>query len=162
MEWRPMRRKNQQVTEEECAKVLKEVRRGVLAMNGVSEDNGYPYAVPINFFFDETGKKIYFHCAKVGKKMDLINADSRVAFVVYNQGFQKEGDWVYNPTSVMVFGKLKKVKDSAEVEDICRRLGNKYYPHPEDVEMEIHKAVKRVQIFELTPEYMTGKLVNES
>ena len=30
-------------------------RRGILAMNG---DNGYPYAIPINYFYDNETQKI--------------------------------------------------------------------------------------------------------
>ena len=37
--------------------LLQSNRRGVLAMNG---DNGYPYAIPINYFYDCDKKKIYF------------------------------------------------------------------------------------------------------
>ena len=42
-------------------------RRGVLAVNG---DDGYPYAVPVNYFYDSDAGKIYFHGARVGHKVD--------------------------------------------------------------------------------------------
>ena len=43
--FRGMRRFKQQVSEEECIRVLKEQPRGVLSMIG---DNGYPYGIPMD------------------------------------------------------------------------------------------------------------------
>ena len=49
MEFREMRRFKQQLSKEECFEILKSAPRGVIAMNG---ENGYPYAVTINQYFD--------------------------------------------------------------------------------------------------------------
>ena len=52
--FRPMRRFRQQVSTEECIRVLTEEKRGVLSMLG---DNGYPYGIPMNHWYDpEEGK----------------------------------------------------------------------------------------------------------
>jgi nitroimidazol reductase NimA-like FMN-containing flavoprotein (pyridoxamine 5'-phosphate oxidase superfamily) len=67
-----MRRFRQEVPREECIKLLTEEKRAVLAVNG---DNGYPYAVPVNFYYDSETDKIYFHCAKAGHKLDAMLAD---------------------------------------------------------------------------------------
>ena len=56
-----MRRFKQQLSEEECLEILKTAKRGVLAVLG---DEGYPYAVPLDFVYEDG--KIYFHCAKQG------------------------------------------------------------------------------------------------
>ena len=44
--FREMRRYKQAVTEETCAEILKTEKRGVLSVIG---DEGYPYAVPLDF-----------------------------------------------------------------------------------------------------------------
>ena len=67
--FREMRRFKQHVSEDECKKILKEENRGVFSVMG---DNGYPYTIPINFYYDETDHKIYFHGAKEGHKVDAI------------------------------------------------------------------------------------------
>ncbi len=36
----------------------------------VNGDDGYPYAIPVNYFFDPEHDKIYFHGAKAGHKVD--------------------------------------------------------------------------------------------
>ena len=58
--FREMRRKKQEITKEECNNVLVKEKRGALAVIG---DDGYPYTIPLNFYFDEKSEKIYFHAA---------------------------------------------------------------------------------------------------
>ena len=56
--FREMRRFKQQITTEECKKVLKEEKRAAFSVIG---DDGYPYTIPINFYYDEADNIIYFH-----------------------------------------------------------------------------------------------------
>lgn len=88
-----MRRFRQQMTDDECIRVLKEERRGVLSMHG---DDGYPYGIPVNFYYDESDGKIYLHGAGEGKKIDSLKADSRVCFCVYTAGEKAKSreDWM--------------------------------------------------------------------
>ncbi|MBQ7167600.1 MAG: pyridoxamine 5'-phosphate oxidase family protein, partial [Treponema sp.] len=95
--FRQMRRFGQQVASEKCVEILKNEWRGVLALLG---DDGYPYTVPMDFFYDEDDGKIYFHCAKEGHKIDAIEKCDKASFCVMDQGFKKEGDWALNITSV--------------------------------------------------------------
>ncbi len=157
--FRAMRRFKQQLPQEECAAILKQEKRGVLAVSG---DDGYPYALPINFIYDEKDEKLYFHCAKAGYKLDALRRSNKVSFLVHDQGFVKDGDWALNIKSVIIFGRIRFVEDREETIDRVRKLALKYYPTPEAAEEEVKKAGDRVQILELTIDHMTGKLVNES
>ena len=139
--FREMRRFKQQISEEECIRILKEEPRGVLSMIG---DDGYPYGIPISHFYSEEDGKIYFHGAKVGHKIDAIKANDKVSFCVYDQGYQREGEWALNINSVIVFGRIHLVDDE------------EYLQH------ELTNAFPRVQCLELTIEHITGKLVNEA
>lgn len=157
--FREMRRFKQQVSEDECKKILKEENRGVFSVIG---DNGYPYAIPINFYYDETDHKIYFHGAKEGHKVDAINQCNKVCFTTWNQGFKKEGHWEWNVTSVVVFGRVELVTDRTVIEDRLRKLAMKYYPTEDEVEEEMSSSsADRVQLYAIEIEHMTGKLVNE-
>ena len=69
--FREMRRKKQALSYEDCARILREERRGALSVIG---DMGYPYAVPLNFYYDEAEETIYFHCAREGHKIDALKA----------------------------------------------------------------------------------------
>ena len=59
--YRKMRRFKQEISRQECIEVLKNAPRGILSMHG---ENGFPYSVPINQYYDEENGKIYFHGAK--------------------------------------------------------------------------------------------------
>ncbi|MBP5603962.1 MAG: pyridoxamine 5'-phosphate oxidase family protein, partial [Ruminiclostridium sp.] len=106
-----------------CVRILDEEKRAVLSVNG---DDGYPYAVPINFWYDSEADKIYFHCAKSGHKLDAMTRDDKVCFTVYNTGYQKE-DWSYYVTSVIVFGRARVMTDEAVMREKIRKFGLKYY-----------------------------------
>ena len=63
--FRKIRRKEKQLTAEECDKILTMAEYGALATMGT---DGYPYAVPVNYVFHNGNS--YFHCANVGRKLD--------------------------------------------------------------------------------------------
>ena len=67
--FRQMRRFKQQISEDECIRILKEQPRGVLSVIG---DNGYPYGIPLDHLYSEDDQRLYFHCAKEGHKLDAI------------------------------------------------------------------------------------------
>ena len=154
-----MKRFKQQLSEEECIEILKKEPRGVLAVNG---DDGYPYAFPINFHYEEQSGKLYFHCAKKGYKLDALRKSKKVSFCVYDEGYRKEGDWALNIKSVIIFGTIRFIEDQNETKARLKALGLKYYPTEESVEEEVKTFWTNVQILELTVQHMTGKCVNES
>ena len=45
--FRPLRRKKRAITDEVARELLATCKRGVFAVNG---DDGYPYAIPVNYF----------------------------------------------------------------------------------------------------------------
>ncbi len=155
--FRKMRRFKQEIPQQECIDILKEQPRGVLSVYG---EDGYPYAFPMNYLYMDG--KLYFHCAKEGHKLDAIDVNNKVSFCVMDEGFRKRGDWALNIRSIVIFGRVKRIDDVDEALKIARQLGLKYYPTAESVEEEIHKAIARVKILELSIDHMTGKLVNES
>ena len=74
-----MRRKDREITNfNEMIEIIKKCDSCVLALN----DEGFPYLVPMNFGMDiEDGQLyLYFHCAKEGRKLELIQKDNRASF----------------------------------------------------------------------------------
>lgn len=157
--FRKMRRFKQQVSDEECRRILRQEKRAALSVNG---DGGYPYTVPIDFFYDETGGKIYFHGAKEGHKADALGRCDKVCLTVWDQGFKKDGCWEWNATSVVIFGRARLVTDAFAARESLGKLAEKYYPTAEEIEKEMNSpAAERVGVFAIEIEHMTGKLVNE-
>lgn len=74
--FRPLRRKKRAITDEEARELLAACKRGVFAVNG---DDGYPYAIPVNYFFDTEHDKIYFHGARMATRSTHSSAMTRSA-----------------------------------------------------------------------------------
>jgi len=157
--FRNLRRIKQQLTQEECISVLKNEVRGVLSVFG---DNGYPYGVPINYWYSEDENKIYFHGSREGHKIDSIKKCDKVSFCVYDKGIQVEGKKGLDYKSVIVFGRIKIVDDFDKTIDICRKLSQQFDFGDDYIEEEIKRFAKFVLCLELTPEHICGKIVNES
>lgn len=154
--FREMRRKAQSLTTLECERILESEPRGVLALLG---DEGYPYAVPLDFvYFD---RKIYFHSAVTGHKLDAIATCDKASFCVMDKGRLEEGSWWYHFNSVIAFGHIRRIEDNGVMLEALRKLGNKYFPSEEETEAEIARNLKRVAVLELAVEHLSGKRVRE-
>lgn len=156
--FRPMRRSKQQVEDAACKRVLQTARRGVLAVHG---DGGYPYALPLNFVYDEESDAVFFHAAKEGHKLDAIRQNDKVCFTVMDDGYREDGDWAWYVTSVVVFGRAVLVEDAAARDAALRALAAKYFPPEADVEADMARAAARAAVIALHIEHRTGKLVHE-
>ena len=157
--FRPMRRFKQQISDEECKEVLRSEPRGVLSVIG---DDGYPYGIPMDHWYSESDGKLYFHCAREGHKLDAIRACDKVSYCVMDKGFRKDGEWALNIRSVVIFGRIKIVDDEEKRIEIGTNLCRKFTEDESYIEHEVKNALPRALCLELTPEHITGKLVNES
>ena len=156
--FRPMRRFKQQLPEDEVLAILKKQPRGTLAVMG---DDGYPYAVPMDFVFDEESHALYFHCAVEGHKLDAVRRCPKASFCVLDEGVpDEEGLFLYF-NSVIIFGQIQEVTDPSEKTERLRKLGNKYFPTIEMTESDIAKNGGRAVVLKLSIEHMTGKHVHE-
>lgn len=153
-----MRRKNNELSRDDTINLLKESRRGVLAMQG---DEGYPYALPLNYFFDEENFKIYFHGAKAGYKCDCLNKCAKVCFTVYGQESIKEETWAPFVRSAVIFGQCRLLDDQERAKVLVKRFAQKYYPNEELIDKEIMIAGNVVGIYEISIEHLSGKQIQE-
>ncbi|MDO5411244.1 MAG: pyridoxamine 5'-phosphate oxidase family protein [Lachnospiraceae bacterium] len=86
--FRKMRRFKQQLTDEECKEILRMEERGILAVN---EDDGYPYAFPMNLTFDEAANSLLLHSAKSGYKLDAMRWSDKVCLCLHDRGYSETG-----------------------------------------------------------------------
>ena len=157
--FREMLRKKQQLTQEECIRILKEELRGVLSVLG---DDGYPYGVPINHYYCEQDGKLYFHGGKKGHKIDAIRRYDKASFCVYDDGFRRDGEWPLHIKSVIVFGRIEFVEDRETVYQISRELSHKFTDDESYIDREIRQSGPGTLLFALVPEHISGKIVEES
>jgi len=157
--FRKMVRKKQQLSAEDCIQLLKTEPRGVLSLLG---DDGYPYGLPIDHWFNEKDGCIYFHSGKEGHKVDAMKAYTKASFCVCDQGYREENDWALNIKSVIVFGRIEFVQSQEAAIALTRQLSLKYTSDVAFIEEEIRKYGHEVLCFRLVPEHITGKITKES
>lgn len=156
--FRAIRKKKNALNLEATHALLLSSRRGILAVNG---DDGYPYAIPINYVYDKDAQKIYFHGARTGHKVDALHACNQVCFTVYGNETVKEEPWAPLVQSVVVFGRCHLVADGERATMLLKKLAMKYYPNEQMADAEIARAGKAAQIFEIEIEHLSGKEVQE-
>lgn len=157
--FRKMRRFKQELSLQECKEILRDEPRGVLSVLG---DDGYPYGMPLNHWYNPENGHLYFHGAKSGHKIDAIRVCDKVSYCVYDTGFRREGEWALNIRSVVVFGRIRVVDDYNVMMHICSSICRKFTSDEEYLRHELTHSGKAVMCLELSPEHITGKIVNES
>lgn len=152
--FRPMRRKNRQMSEERCVEILKNATSGVLALSG---DDGYPYAVPLSYVYD--GGAIFFHGAKKGHKLDSLRRDDRCSFCVVDRDDVAPEEYTTRYRSVIAFGRIHEIRDEREMREAVTVLAKKYNPTDalEHREKYINDDFPAMSMLRLDIEHMTGK-----
>lgn len=156
--FRPIRRKNKEIDIEAAKRLLFTERRGVLAVHG---DDGYPYAIPVNYYYDEPANKIYFHGSKVGHKVDSLKKCDKICFTVYGNEQIKEEAWAPFLQSTVVFGRCHLLEGGDETLRLAKKMAMKYYPDEKLVEEELAIYGKAVQMYEIDIEHISGKEIQE-
>lgn len=169
--FKKMRRKEKQLTIEECHEVLTKAEYGTLATIG---NDGYPYAVPLNYVF--LSGNIYFHCAMVGHKLENIANSFKVSFNVTTDvkvvplipdTNQNISDAIFNGfdtnfNSVTIFGKAAEVFTEEKKEGLIALLDRFLNQEDEATYREagikyIEQSLKRTKCIRIEIEHITGK-----
>lgn len=156
--FRAVRKKKNEIDMEECKKLLHVARRGVFAVHG---DNNYPYAIPVNYLYDEERQKIYFHGSRTGHKVDAIRICDKVCFTVFGNETVKEESWAPFLQSVVIFGRCRLIEDRSEAMELLKKFAMKFYPNESMVDEEIAQTGKATQMYEINIEHLSGKEVQE-
>ncbi|MBT9133723.1 MAG: hypothetical protein DDT37_01052 [Firmicutes bacterium] len=106
------RRSDRTVTPKEALDSLARAEVGFLALANDNE----PYAVPLHFVVQ--GNTLYFHCAKAGRKLDMISRNPRCCVAVSFLDGIKEGeaacDYGTYYRSALATGVARVVDDTGE------------------------------------------------
>lgn len=149
----PMRRKRQQLSEQESIDILKGATSGTLALMG---HDGYPYAVPISYVYSEG--KLYFHSAMSGHKIDAIRHSDKASFCVIEQDDVHAREYTTYFRSVIAFGRIHIIVDDTEKMAAARLLSERYNPNDEKgFQKEIEKSFSHMLALRFDIEHLTGK-----
>ena len=60
-----------------------------------------------------------------------------------------------------MFGKIRTLTDDDEKIEVLTYLGDKFFPTHDETVNEINSLLDRTEVFEITVEHMSGKVVEE-
>jgi uncharacterized protein len=149
-----MRRKDKEITDETVIREILEkssvCRIGIL-------DGDLPYIVPMNYGFADGA--LFFHTARVGKKIDLLHKNKRVCFEIEYAAEiisqEQSCSWSTRYRSVIGYGILEMITDAGEKKkglDVImahngKKESNRYH----------EPYVARIVILKLTIDQISGK-----
>ena len=156
--FRELRRKRQALSRADCEAVLSRGTSGVLALAG---DDGYPYAVPLSYLYEDG--KLLFHCAKAGHKLDAVARCDKASFCVIDQDQVVPEEYTTYFRSVIAFGRIRVIGDDGERRSAVERLALKYHPGDtrENRNRYIDSEWAPLCMLEMTVEHLSGKQATE-
>ena len=148
-----MRRSDREISDRALIDGL--IRRSQVCRLALSDD-GQPYVVPMNFGYD--GTFLYFHSAPLGRKIDILQKNSLVAFEFDEvQGISAAElpcNWSTKYRSVVGTGTAEVLSTSEQrrhaLQRIMQQYGADYVSFPED-------ALARVFVFRVRISELSGK-----
>ena len=147
-----MRRKDKEIQARD--EIVEIIEKATVCRLGLCCDN-IPYVVPLNYGYRDGC--LYLHCAKEGRKMDMIRANPRVCFEIDTDleviRAEQPCDWGMKFASVIGFGTASVLEDPKEkrggLDAIMEHCSSKpQQPYPESHLK--HTAVIRVEVEEMT------------
>jgi nitroimidazol reductase NimA-like FMN-containing flavoprotein (pyridoxamine 5'-phosphate oxidase superfamily) len=148
-----MRRKEQEITERsEIDEIISKSRVFRLAM----VDGDKPYIVPLCLGYD--GKNIYFHCARDGKKIEILKENNNVCFEFEEVGDLEKSDkpcnWGIKYKSVIGNGKAIFIDDVEGKKKGLNLIMKQYIDEPYEFE---DRMVAGVTVVRIDIEEIAGK-----
>ena len=156
--FRELTRKAKAATREECIRLLESEKRGVLSVLG---DDGYPYGMPMNHWYDPETGCIWFHAGRGGHREDALRRCGKVSYCVHDEGYTVNGHWAKHVTSVIVFGRMELIEDMNEIVRVGTALSYRFIQDEEHIRREIAASAHKTMLLRLTPEHVSGKHVVE-
>ena len=151
-----MKRKEREITSrKELTGLLAELPHVTVAMC----KDGVPYLVTVNHVYDEKANRIYFHCARSGKKLDFIKANPIImGQVIEDRGYVKD-ECDYDYRTVHFEGVASEVTSSRERLRALALMVAKFEADTEEARKRFIKAssFKRVAVYRIDIDRMTGK-----
>lgn len=126
---------------------------GVLAL---ADGEGMPYCVAVSPARE--GKTVYFHCARSGMKIELLEQNPRVAMTAVSHYQRVQPKYTMSYASAVLRGRAAVVTDEAEKTLALRRISERYAPEAmEQFETMLERFAKAAQVIRIDVEEITGK-----
>lgn len=149
-----IRRRDKLMDETSARALLKSAEYGTLAM---VEEDGSPYAIPVNYVWDERNR-LYIHCATEGRKLRALAAHAEVCFSVVGRVRLQPAALTCEYESVVLRGRAHVCCDEAERWEALMLLLDKLAPEYKEKSIErTVKSLPRVAILCIEIAEFSGK-----
>ncbi|MCQ2233542.1 MAG: pyridoxamine 5'-phosphate oxidase family protein [Paludibacteraceae bacterium] len=128
----------------------------------MTEEDGTPYGLPLSLVRTDENT-FYFHCAKEGKKLDLLKKNPKVCLSAVTKCKPtigpKDGSFTLEFKSAIAFGHAEIVENDAEKIEGLRAICNRFLPqHMDAFNDAISRSLSRTAVVKITlSEPPTGK-----
>lgn len=118
-----------------------------------------PYLATVNHAYERELNCLYFHCAGEGKKVDYLKANPIVWVQILEDRGYVQGKCDYDYRTVQIKGRANRVTDLGEKRRALGLLIEKLESDPEPSKKRLLtvKSIRRVAVFRVDIESMTGK-----
>jgi nitroimidazol reductase NimA-like FMN-containing flavoprotein (pyridoxamine 5'-phosphate oxidase superfamily) len=118
-----------------------------------------PYLVSLNYGFDITHNCFFFHCGKIGKKMDFLKANPLVWGQIIDDRGYRPGDCDHDYRTVQFRGRVSFLKSEAAMRRAMSLMAGQLEPDPGSVRRSLKdgSAFKNAAIGRIQVQYFTGK-----
>lgn len=152
-----MYKKEREITE--SIKMIEILKNGKFVTISLYRDNE-PYILTLNYGFDESKNRLYFHTAIKGLKLDFITKNPDVCATVINDLGYENDKCSHKYQSVVFWGKMSIVKDLKEKIHGMNVLLNHLETNPDPIKernLSNEERYNKVCILRLDITEMTGK-----
>ena len=150
-----MRRKEKEITNQPEIEAI--IQKAEVCRLGLAVDN-MPYIVPV--FFGYENNCLYVHCAKEGRKLDMIRQNNTVCFEMTVDTKISENDksacqWSSAYRSVIGYGSASILEDFDQKKHALAAI-MRHYSNKTSFDYK-KKAVEEVGIIKIVVDHMSGK-----
>lgn len=150
--FRELRNKQRALSSKEAYEVLERGEYGVLSTMGT---DGYPYGVPVSYIFLDGS--IYFHSALEGHKVEAMNREDKVSFVVVGHTSVKPESFTLLYSSAIAFGRATQV-EGEEKRRALSALVERFSPEfIEEGTEYIERAADKTAVIRIDIDHISGK-----
>ncbi len=148
-----MRRKNKEIINPE---IIQDILKTADTVRIAMIDGDEPYIVPLNYGYQNNA--LYIHCAKEGRKINILKTNPRVCFLIEGESELVTGpdacDWTLKYLSLIGYGTVEILENKNEkivgLDILMSQFGSKKNSYHS-------KHVDTIVILKLTIESINGK-----
>jgi len=122
--------------------------------------NDEPYILTLSYGLDEENRRMYFHTALKGLKLEILRTNSKVVGTVIEDLGYVQGECSHRYSSVVLFGNLYEVEDLSEKKQGMMKMFQHLETDPDSLRMRFlgkDGSYDKIKVLRFDIDSMRGK-----